>query len=286
MPPIGAEADTIEPTKTLILLPIALKSHKTYNKPMKMLQYFKTREFFLSLIVVVVGGIVGYFYFFNIFLDSYTNHGESVVVPDVVKMSYEEAKKKLEAEDLAVEVKDSVYIPNTTGSIVLRQIPGASSAVKPDRTIFLTISKSIPPLVKMPKVIDLSVYQAKSKLEAWKLQVKEVRKVPDIAKNMVLRVTLDGKEVKEGDELPQGTALTVIVGEGEAMKKGYVYVPSMIGLRYEDVAPRLSALGLNFAPEYDNTNGDQKAFEQSPMNDSVSRGTTVRVKFHSLIPLK
>lgn len=250
-----------------------------------MFRYFKTKEFFLSLIIAITVGAVGYFYFFNIFLPSYTNHGESVVVPDVAKMSIDEAKAKLKEADLLAEVKDSIYLPNTTGSVVLKQFPGPSSTVKPERTVFLTISKSIPPNVKMPKVVDLSIYQAKSKLESWKLQVKEVRKVPDIARNVVLRALLDGKDIKEGTDVPQGTGITLVIGEGEKISLGYSKVPSVIGLRYEEAGPKLSSMGLNMLAKYDETNGDQKAFKQEPSGDSLKRGQTVTVWFHALKPL-
>lgn len=251
-----------------------------------MFKYFKTKEFFLSLVLVVSVGALAYFYFFNFFLPSYTHHGESVIVPDVSKMSLEEAKAKLKEADLLAEIKDSIYMPNTTGSVVLKQFPGPSSTVKPERTVFLSISKSIPPNVKMPKLIDLSVYQAKSKLESWKLQVKEVRKVPDIARNVVLRVLLDGKDIKEGTEVPQGTGITLVIGQGENINRGYAKVPNVIGLRYEEAAPRISSAGLNLNAQYDDINGDGKAYKQSPTGDSLKRGQDVTVWFHALKPLK
>ncbi len=245
-----------------------------------MFRYFKTKEFFISLTAVVVVAFLGYMFFFNIFLPSYTHHGESVVVPEVSKLQIEEARKKLNEANLLMEIKDSLYLPGITPMTILKQEPPASSTVKPDRTIFLTISKAVPPMVKMPKVVDLSIYQAKSKLESWKLQVKEVRKVPDIARNVVLRALLDGKDIKEGENVPQGTGITLIIGEGEKIQS-FVRVPSVIGLLYNEAASRLSSAGLSIDPQWDPADGDGKAYKQVPEKDSLRRGQGVSVWFHS-----
>jgi beta-lactam-binding protein with PASTA domain len=248
-----------------------------------MFRYFITKEFWITAILIVAAYIVGYIYFFNVFLPSYTNHGESVVVPDVHKLTLKEAKEKLNASNLDADIKDSVYLPNMTPLTVLKQEPEPSSTVKPNRTVFLTISKAIPPMVKMPKVVDLSIYQAKSKLESWKLQVKEIRKVPDIARNVVLRALLDGKDIKEGTDVPQGTGITLIIGEGEKMQ-GFTRVPSVVGLTYNEAALKMSGAGLNLEPVYDAVHGDGKAYKQYPEKDSVRRGQGVQVWFHATKP--
>ncbi|MBX7241243.1 MAG: PASTA domain-containing protein [Bacteroidia bacterium] len=248
-----------------------------------MFGYFKTKEFIISLLSVLILGGLGYVFFFNVFLPSYTSHGESVVVPDISKMPLDEARKKLKEADLLMAVKDSLYLPNITPMTVLKQEPAPSSTVKPDRTVFLTISKAVPPMVKMPKVVDLSIYQAKAKLESWKLQVKEIRKVPDIARNVVLRALLEGKDIKEGTDIPQGTGITLIIGEGEKIQS-FARVPSVIGMQYNEAASKLSMAGLSIDPQWDPADGDGKAYKQVPEKDSVRRGQGVTVWFHSKGP--
>lgn len=240
-----------------------------------MWRYFRSKEFFLSLLALFAVGIIGYLFVFYVFLPSYTQHGESVVVPDVNKLSYKEAEKKLDKADLDVEVRDSIYLPGLPPLSVVKQYPQPSSTVKPGRTVFLTLNKTVPPSVKMPKVVDLSVYQAKAKLESWKLQVKDIRKVPDIARNVVLKALLDGKEIKEGTEIPQGTGIVLVIGEG--LREVFVKVPNIIGLNYSEASAKLSGAGLTLNPVYDNSAGDGKIYDQYPKpdGDSVKQGWPV-----------
>lgn len=242
-----------------------------------MLSYFKSKEFFISLFGVIVAGVLAYLFIFYVFLPSYTQHGASAVVPDVNKLPYKEAMDKLSDADLDYEVRDSIYLPNVAPQSVVKQYPLPASTVKPGRTVFLTLNKTVPPMVKMPKVVDLSVYQAKARLESWKLQVEDIKKVPDIAKNVVLRTLWKGKEIKTGTEIPQGTGIVLVIGEG--LKENFVQVPNVIGLSYNDALQALSEAGLNINPVYDNSSGDGRIYDQypKPEGDSVKEGWPVDI---------
>lgn len=184
-----------------------------------MWRFLKTREFFITVLFIMpllIG--LSYYVFFNLFLPSYTHHGKSILVPDISQLSYNEAIAKLKDVGLNGQVKDSIYNPNLKPQMVVKQYPNPLSAVKPNRTILLTLNKVTPPMVKMPKIIDMPVYNAKSVLESRKLMVADIKKVPDIARNMVLRAQWKGKDIKEGAELPQGSGIVLVIGEGGAIK--------------------------------------------------------------------
>ncbi len=243
-----------------------------------MFRYFISREFLLTVLGYAALCVVGYILVFYMFLPNYTHHGASVVVPDVMKMSVKEAGEKLDDADLDFKVTDSIYLPNTPAQSIVKQYPNASNTVKPGRTVFLTVNKSVPPTVKMPKVVDLSVYQAKAKLESWKLQVKEVRKVPDIARNMVLRVLYEGKDIKEGTDILQGSGVVLVIGAG--VNEKYVRVPNVIGMVYSEAATRISTAGFGVTPLPDGKSGDGKVFDQYPKGDSARQGGNVDLMYH------
>lgn len=245
-----------------------------------MLRYFISREFFLTILLYIGICVVGYVLVFYAFLPNYTHHGESVIVPDVMKLSVKEAAEKLDDADLEYRVTDSIYLPNVAAEAIVKQYPQASNTVKPGRTIFLTVNKKIPPTVKMPKVVDLSVYQAKAKLESWKLEVKEVRKVPDIARNMVLRVLYDGKDIKEGTDILQGSGVVLVIGAG--VSERYLKVPNVIGMPYTDAATRISAAGFGVTPIPDGKSGDGKVYDQYPKGDSAKQGGNVDLMYHGV----
>ena len=101
--------------------------------------------------------------------------------------------------------------------------------------------------------------------------------MPDIAKNVVLRTLCKGKEIKTGTEIPQGTGIILVIGEG--LKENFVEVPNVIGLSYNDALQTLSDVGLNINPVYDNSGGDGRIYDQypKPEGDSVKEGWPVDI---------
>lgn len=249
-----------------------------------MRSYFKSKEFFLTLLGIIVGSVLLLLFIFYVFLPSYTKHGSSVVVPDVGKLNYKEAILKLEKAGLDVEIRDSMYFPNMKAQTVLKQNPLPASTVKPGRTVYLTLNKTVAPMVKMPKIVDMSVYQAKARLESWKLQVDSIVKIPDIAKNVVLKAKYRGKDVREGTELPQGAAIVLYIGKG--LDEKLVEVPNVTGMTYSQALAELGIAGLGMNPVYDGRAGNNLIYDQYPKaeGDSVKQGWTIDVFIHGKEP--
>lgn len=209
------------------------------------MRYFISKEFFLTLAGLGILGLILYLIIFFVFLPTYTRHGDAVLVPDVNEVSLTEAEGLLKEKGLRSEVRDCTYIADLPALSVVAQYPVPLSRVKPKRKVFLTLNQQQPPTVKMPVVIDLSLYQAQARLESWKLAVGTVTRVPDIAENFVLRVSFKGKAVKTGDLLPQGSKIDLVVGDG--LKGGRsVVVPDLVGLIFEEALNtlRMNNLGL------------------------------------------
>ena len=68
-------------------------------------------------------------------LRCYTNHGESIEVPNFVGSSYKEALRIAKAKDFNVAITDSIYLEGKLPGEVLTQNPKAKSFVKEGRTI-------------------------------------------------------------------------------------------------------------------------------------------------------
>jgi beta-lactam-binding protein with PASTA domain len=244
-----------------------------------MWSYFRSREFILIILGLILASGLGYLVLFWLILPIYTKHGESVLVPDVSKLTFKQASSKLDDSDLDYEVRDSVYMPNLPALTVLKQYPSPLSVVKPGRTVFLTLNKIKPPMVKLPKVLDVPVYIAKRTLESWKLAVTDIRKVPDVAKDRVLKILASGKEIKPGAEIPQGTGVVLIIGEG--LKDNYVKVPILVGLNYNQALLALQEADLGVGNvEYQEGGGPVgKIFRQHPLaeEDSVKAGWPIDI---------
>ena len=245
-----------------------------------MLRYFISREFFFTLIALVIVGVAGAALLFAMFLPSYTHHGEAIVVPDVYEVSLSNAEKELKKLDLNPVVQDCTYIEDLPALVVVGQRPVALSRVKPDRTIFLTLNQKSPPMVSVPTVVDLSLYHAKSTLESWKLGVGEVSWVPDIAGNVVLRAKLKGENIKVGEKVPQGTKIDLVVGR--SINRRRVLIPNLMGFTYDEAVEIIREHSLIVGSVSYNPSGPQefdgRVFSQSPRpgyGDSIRTGQPV-----------
>lgn len=76
---------------------------ETPKKPMKF-----GMKILVNLLAMVVLGIL-LLWFAAVWLDVWTDHGKYLEVPDVRRVSYDEAVQRLENEGFIVELSDSVY---------------------------------------------------------------------------------------------------------------------------------------------------------------------------------
>lgn len=211
-----------------------------------MLRYLKSREFWLIILGFISFGALVYLVFFYLFLPSYTKHNESVVVPTVSEGDLDQAIEKLVAGGLRYEVADSIYVSNLPPSAVIAQDPPANSDVKPGRKIYLTVNKRVPPMVRIPKVFNVSTYQAKLLLDGAGLRIKKIEYIPYEFKNLVRYGEYRGKRVKEGDTLPKFSELVLFVGRGLGSQR--VEIPDLVGLNYLEAISQLHKIGLNIGP--------------------------------------
>lgn len=248
-----------------------------------MLKYFISREFFLTLAGLGVLGLLAYILIFFLFLPAYTRHGDALLVPDVYELPWEEAQEKLEDLNLRAEVRDSAYYDDLDPLTVVSQYPVALSRVKPYRKVYLTLNKRVPPMVKMPEIEGYTLYQAKSRLESWKLGIGTVTKVPDIAENVVLSYSFDRRELAAGEEVPQGSKIDVVIGSGYGSGR-MVEIPNLIDLSYEEAVSLLRQYNLGVGSVVYNPEGPEEkmgmVYNQQPrptFGDSIRVGQPVDV---------
>ena len=172
------------------------------------------KAFWLNLIampVVVVAIIFGVLHW----LDVYTHHGESIIVPNVNGLPCEEAKSELNKKNLNVEIVDSNYVKGMLPGAILEQKPLAGAKVKIGRTIYLTINTGEVPKVAIPDIIDNSSYrQAEARLRAMGFKLTEPEYIEG-EKDWIYGVKYNGKELTSGEKIPREAVLTLCVGDDE-----------------------------------------------------------------------
>lgn len=176
---------------------------------------FKNNKvFWINLIampIVVVSVILGVLHW----LDTYTHHGKSIIVPNINGLPLEEAGKELNKKNLELEVVDSNYVKGMPAGAVLEQKPVAGAKVKIGRTIYLTINTGEIPKVAIPDIIDNSSYrQAEARLRAMGFKLTEPEYIEG-EKDWIYGVKYNGKELTSGEKIPREAVLTLCVGDDE-----------------------------------------------------------------------
>ena len=91
---------------------------------------------------------------------------ESVTVPDVQKMDVREIGSFLSERDLNYEVSDCTFVTTLPPLAVISQYPKPGAKVKEGRKIYVTVVMQTVPVIKMPKVTDMSHKSAEMLLKS------------------------------------------------------------------------------------------------------------------------
>lgn len=224
-------------------------------------------------------------------LNAYTQHGETITVPDVRGLTMEQVELYLRHKRLDYFVLDSTYVVGQLPNVILDQDPKPFEKVKEFRKIYLTVNAVNPPKVKMPDLIDKSLRQAAMELESWGLKVGELHYKPDLAQNAVLGQRVNGKDIEPGGMVSKGTKIDLILGDGLGSTR--LEVPFLMGLTLEEAKFVLVASFLNIgAIVYDETIEDSSTaviYKQIPDTDSdnpvmLNMGESVDLFFTQEMP--
>ena len=178
---------------------------------------FKANKYFWLNLMAMVAVVCLLFFGVLKWLDSYTRHGEAVVVPNVKGMTIDEAEMLFRNHGLVCVVSDSSYVKNKPAGSILDVTPSVGQKVKEGRIIYLTINTLNIPLRPVPDVADnSSMRQAQAKILAAGFKLSENEKIPG-EKDWVYGVKYMGRQLEMGDKVPVGATLTLLVGDGEEL---------------------------------------------------------------------
>ena len=172
------------------------------------------KAFWLNLIampIVVIAIIFGVLHW----LDTYTHHGESIIVPNVNGLPLDQAENELNKKNLRSVVIDSNYVKGMPAGAILEQKPLGGAKVKIGRSIYLTINTGEVPKVDIPDIIDISSFrQAEARLRALGFKLTEPEYIEG-EKGWIYGIKYNGKELVSGEKIPREAVLTLCVGDDE-----------------------------------------------------------------------
>ena len=208
-----------------------------------MFQFITKRPLWIN---IIAGFIVMVFFLFLLYLllGPLTKHGKTIIVPNVVGKSFEDAKKILHDQGFEIEIQDSIYIDTTVKGAVLKQIPEGDAVVKINRKVYLTVNRYVSPVVEMPNLIGFSFRNAEMQLKNMGLRIGDTIFKPDFAKNSILEQHYQGSPITPGTKIQQGSEIDLVLGDG--LGEVEFAVPDLIGMTFSHAKSLLQANGLSF----------------------------------------
>lgn len=144
----------------------------------------------------------------------FTNHNQYQIVPELKGMNVAEAAAKLRQSNLVLEISDSIFEASTSPGNIIIQTPKAGSKIKNNRTIYVTIRSFSTQQVSIPSIVDLSLRQGMSMLQAAGFKNIAVEKIPSEYSDLIYDLKMNGLSLSPGDKVPVNANLTIVVGDG------------------------------------------------------------------------
>lgn len=210
---------------------------------------FLTTPFVVKNCLSLFGFFAGLFLLTFWWLKCYTNHGESLQVPNYVGMGLREASLKAHSRDFEVVVNDSIYEPGRPPGEVLAQNPKPESRVKEGRTIYFTVTKNNPDIIKLPELIgsdDYDLYSRKCSRLGLKPRILARVADPKLAPNTIVAVLLRGdtitQDIRFGYKVEMGATIDFIVSEQVTLT---VEIPDCVCQTYDAARFLITSSNLN-----------------------------------------
>lgn len=190
--------------------------------------------------LLIIGAIL--YIALNFFImPSVTRHDAFVTVPDVRNYQYSDAESVLRQAGLEVEQVNQRYTPSAPRDAVVDQNPNPDARVKPGRRVYLSVNSGQQAMVRVPRLEDLSVREATSRLAALGLRAGELRpdSIPSPYPNTITR-----QSPAPGDSLPEGGTVRLWYSTG--LGTSYVTMPDVTGLPLQEAEQMLLDARLRY----------------------------------------
>lgn len=251
-------------------------SKKKQNKFVSFIKKHKGFSIFIALVLLFIISLGG-----TILYSRITNPKE-VLLPNLVGISEEDARKLLEERGLVFEISSKEYNSDYAAGYIISQDPTYSDNynVKEGSTVKAIISMGIEEAI-VPKVVGMSEEEAVKALEDAKLKVQTVeeesKKIE--AGYIISQETEANTKVYAGD--------TVVIHVSTGVKKSSV--TSVIGKTEEEAKTALTSLSLKVNVAYDEDSSKENGVVLKQSIDAgkeVEEGSSITITVNKLTETK
>ena len=191
-------------------------------------------------------------------LDSYTNHGVKLAVPNFIGTEVQQIEQLAADSEVEVVINDSVYSDDFPRGTVIRQDPKPNSEtypsfVKPNRKIYVTIVKQAGEYKEIPDLTGdyrISKKIAKVRLEMLGFKTRFERKTSE--NNFVIELQYKNRKLKKGEKILKGEIITIIHGSGNG--GAAVTLQNVVGKTVYEASQILGIANLSVDINYEGEN--------------------------------
>lgn len=253
------------------------KRNKKENKFVSFIKSHKVLSSFIGIILLFVLSLGGTYYAMT------ANALHDVQIPDLVGISSEEAKSKIEELKLVYEVSEEEYSDDVLEGCIISQDPKyiPNYTIKEKSVIKVVVSKG-QKIVTIPKVTGKTKEDAVEELEELGLTVNVVEE----PSKKVEQGYVISQDITANTQTSATSTITITVSTG--VEK--VIVPSLIGKTQEEATKAIADAGLKLttvATGEDTSKDNGKVIKQSlDAGTSVEKGSGITITVNEIAQMK
>ncbi len=173
-----------------------------------------------------------------IIMPIYTKHGETLPLPDVTKIRYEDAKLALRAGGFNIVKAEERFDSRFPMGYVIKQVPAPGTLVKSGRRVSVILSKG-ERRFEMPKIVGTS--DRDSKLLLSKFGLRPGKKFYEYS-SYYPKGVVTHQSITPGVEVPMNTFIDLTISLGSV--PSVFIVPSVEGRTLDDARDIIKQAGL------------------------------------------
>ena len=207
---------------------------------------------------------------------------KDVQIPNIVGITWEEAKSKITAANLNYQLQEEQYSKDVPLGYVISQEPAyvENYKIKEKNVIKVVLSKG-QKIVTVPKVVGEEQAKAIETLSNLELLVE----VKEEYNNKIQAGFVISQDIEEKTEIKAGEKITITVSKGIEM----VTVPNLIGKSEEDAKKEIEAAGLKLntvVTTEDTTKDDEVVIKQSiDAGENVEKDSSIIITVNKIAKL-
>lgn len=190
---------------------------------------------YIKCIIVLISLFFIFIVFFIKWLNVYTNHGQQVRVPNIKGFQVKEIVDIFKQKHLHYVVIDSIFIPENKPGSVLKTVPTIGTNVKPNRTIYLTISCHNPLLLTIPAIKNKHPKEVQSLLQSIGFKNIQTKTVCAPYKNLIIGLENDrGNQLHTGDRIIYNAPIFILISSGSIEERSSIDSTTIIDNKSEE----------------------------------------------------